>query len=60
MKYVIVTFWAIILGQVVGYIATSLAGVKEIPVVQMLILSLIVEIILIAIIKIAIPKEKTE
>jgi len=57
MKYAVATFWTIILGQVVGYIIASLAGVPT-QVLNTLIISLIVEIFVIAIIKVAIPKEE--
>jgi uncharacterized membrane protein len=57
MKYLVVTFWTVILGQVVGYIITSLAGVP-IQVMNTLVVSLIVEVFVLAIIKVAIPKEE--
>ncbi|MDR2832661.1 MAG: YjzD family protein [Streptococcaceae bacterium] len=57
MKYVVLTFWTLLLGQIVGYIVASLAG-APIQVVNTLIISLIVEVFMIAIIKLAIPKEE--
>ncbi|MDR2465323.1 MAG: YjzD family protein [Streptococcaceae bacterium] len=60
MKYAVITFWALVLGQVVGYIVASLAGVKDIPFLQVALLSLVVEGIVLAIIHLSIPKSFDE
>jgi hypothetical protein len=58
MKYVIIAFWAIILGQVVGYITSSLAAAAiSFPNIPMLILSLVVAAAVILIDAIAVPKK---
>jgi hypothetical protein len=57
MKYLVVLFWTLILGQVVGYIACSLSGgPMQIPLTAGL--SLIVGLAVIVIAEIAIPKDE--
>lgn len=58
MKYVVITFWALVLGQVVGYIVASLSGVSQIPFVPMIFLSLFIELIVLAIVEIGVGNEQ--
>jgi prepilin signal peptidase PulO-like enzyme (type II secretory pathway) len=60
MKYLVLLFWAVILGQVVGYIAVSLAGVAwsiSMPFIPMLVLSVFVTLVVMAVTKISMTNE---
>jgi uncharacterized membrane protein len=56
MKYVVLLFWAIILGQVVGYITASLAATPLQPVLT-LVLSVFIALAVITIVKVGMPKD---
>lgn len=56
MRYIITLFWAFVLGQVVGYLGSSLAG-GTYDFTATTIASLIVGVIAIAIGTIAVPKK---
>ena len=57
MKFIVTLFWSLVIGQVVGYIMTALAGVSD-NVITTAIVSVFFAIFILVFDAIAIPKRK--